>query len=349
MDHVLAGFFAEIAQAEVQASPTKSDGNAFEPPPEEAPAVEAEVEEEEEDSGPAHEAAVDGPLSPEALMNQIALLKQQQREAKQADSAATAAAAPRGPPTVTLPPAPAPSSAAASASASQPAASSSRPPFNPALGLAYGVRPPIMNGPPQLATPMFGATTMYGPPTVLPPMSGGNTVTIGGLPVLNPIISTSAALPRRHRHNAKSDNMFYRVGAGKVWEDDTLKDWPDDDFRIFAGNLGNDVNVDTLSKAFSRYPSFQKAKVIRDPRTNKTKGYGFVSFGDSQDMIRALKEMNNKYVGNRPVMLRASKWKDRACDPEAAKEVIKDQKATGWEQKKKRRYHVNLEPLAKQG
>lgn len=63
------------------------------------------------------------------------------RQAKQADSAATAAAAPRGPPTVTLPPAPASSSVAASASASQPAASSSRPPFNPALGLAYGVRP----------------------------------------------------------------------------------------------------------------------------------------------------------------------------------------------------------------
>lgn len=38
------------------------------------------------------------------------------------------------------------------------------------------------------------------------------------------------------------------------------QDWPEDDFRIFAGNLGNDVNVDTLSKAFSRYPSFQKAK-----------------------------------------------------------------------------------------
>lgn len=35
------------------------------------------------------------------------------------------------------------------------------------------------------------------------------TVTIGGLPVLNPIISTSAALPRRHRHNAKSDNQGF--------------------------------------------------------------------------------------------------------------------------------------------
>lgn len=37
-----------------------------------------------------------------------------------------------------------------------------------------------MNGPPQLATPMFGATTMYGPPTVLPPMSGGNTGQLSG-------------------------------------------------------------------------------------------------------------------------------------------------------------------------
>ena len=65
------------------------------------------------------------------------------------------------------------------------------------------------------------------------------------------------------------------------------------------GNLGNDVNVDTLSKAFSKYPSFQKAKVVRERRSNKTKGFGFVSFADSQDMIKALTEMNNKYIGNR--------------------------------------------------
>lgn len=35
-----------------------------------------------------------------------------------------------------------------------------------------------------------------------------------------------------------------------------------------------------------------KARVVRDKRTNKTKGYGFISFKDPQDFIRASKEMN---------------------------------------------------------
>ena len=66
------------------------------------------------------------------------------------------------------------------------------------------------------------------------------------------------------------------------------------DYRIFCGDLGNDVNDDTLAKSFSRYPSFQKAKVIRDKWTKKTKGYGFVSFKDPHDYMQAMKEMNGQ-------------------------------------------------------
>lgn len=65
-----------------------------------------------------------------------------------------------------------------------------------------------------------------------------------------------------------------------------------DDFRIFCGDLGNEVNDDILARAFSRFPSFLKAKVIRDKRTGKTKGYGFVSFKDPSDYVRAMREMN---------------------------------------------------------
>uniref|UniRef100_A0A8C8VJ51 RNA-binding protein 42 n=1 Tax=Pelusios castaneus TaxID=367368 RepID=A0A8C8VJ51_9SAUR len=67
-----------------------------------------------------------------------------------------------------------------------------------------------------------------------------------------------------------------------------------DDFRIFCGDLGNEVNDDILARAFSRYPSFLKAKVIRDKRTGKTKGYGFVSFKDPNDYVRAMREMNGE-------------------------------------------------------
>ena len=34
-----------------------------------------------------------------------------------------------------------------------------------------------------------------------------------------------------------------------------------DDYRVFCGDLGNEVNDDVLSKAFSRFPSFNLARV----------------------------------------------------------------------------------------
>ena len=38
------------------------------------------------------------------------------------------------------------------------------------------------------------------------------------------------------------------------------------------GDLGNEVNDEVLQKSFQKYTSFVKAKVVRDKRTNKTKG-----------------------------------------------------------------------------
>ncbi|KAK9732909.1 hypothetical protein RND81_04G031300 [Saponaria officinalis] len=107
-----------------------------------------------------------------------------------------------------------------------------------------------------------------------------------------------------------------RKAAGQAWEDPTLAEWPENDYRLFCGDLGNEVNDDVLSKAFSRFPSFNMARVVRDKRTGKSKGYGFVSFANPLDLAAALKEMNGKYVGNRPIKLRKSNWKERT-DQEA--------------------------------
>jgi hypothetical protein len=104
---------------------------------------------------------------------------------------------------------------------------------------------------------------------------------------------------------------FIRSAAGQVWEDKTLDEWAEDDFRIFAGDLGNEVNDAQLGKVFAQYPSFLKAKVVRDKRTQKTKGFGFISFSDAEDCANALREMNGKYCGNRPIKLRRSQWQQR--------------------------------------
>lgn len=53
-----------------------------------------------------------------------------------------------------------------------------------------------------------------------------------------------------------------------------------DDYRLFVGDLGNEVTDDNLAGAFRKYASFAKARIIRERWNKKSKGYGFVSFLD---------------------------------------------------------------------
>lgn len=127
---------------------------------------------------------------------------------------------------------------------------------------------------------------------------------------------------------SKKPKKFIRTAAGNTWEDDSLADWDSDDFRVFCGDLGNEVGEELLVRVFSRYQSFTKAKVVRDKRTQKSRGYGFVSFKDPNDLVRAMREVNGKYVGNRPIKLRKSTWKDRNLDQVRKKD--KEKKRLGF-------------------
>ncbi|KXX80100.1 RNA-binding protein 42 [Madurella mycetomatis] len=99
----------------------------------------------------------------------------------------------------------------------------------------------------------------------------------------------------------------YREGGGKKWQDDSLLEWDPAHLRLFVGNLAGETTDDSLLKAFSRWKSVQKAKVIRDKRTTKSKGFGFVSFSDPEDFFQAAKEMNGKYIQSHPVVVRKAK------------------------------------------
>ncbi|KAL5339405.1 hypothetical protein BJX70DRAFT_158815 [Aspergillus crustosus] len=95
-----------------------------------------------------------------------------------------------------------------------------------------------------------------------------------------------------------------RSGGGQNWSDSTLLEWDPAHFRLFVGNLAGEVTDDSLLKAFAKYDSVEKARVIRDKRTQKSKGYGFVSFSDGDDYFKAAREMQGKYIGSHPILLR---------------------------------------------
>ena len=111
----------------------------------------------------------------------------------------------------------------------------------------------------------------------------------------------------------KRKKKTLRKGGQSVWVDETLEEWAENDYRIFCGNMGNEVNDEVLTNAFKKYESFSKAKVIRDKKTMKSKGFGFVSILKVDDYIKAMREMQGKYVGNRPITLKRSDWQKKAA------------------------------------
>ncbi|KAG2705461.1 hypothetical protein I3760_05G054500 [Carya illinoinensis] len=76
------------------------------------------------------------------------------------------------------------------------------------------------------------------------------------------------------------------------------------DLSIFVGDLAADVTDAMLQETFaSRYPSVKGAKVVIDSNTGRSKGYGFVRFGDESERSRAITEMNGMYCSSRPMRL----------------------------------------------
>ncbi|KAH7433551.1 hypothetical protein KP509_07G074700 [Ceratopteris richardii] len=76
------------------------------------------------------------------------------------------------------------------------------------------------------------------------------------------------------------------------------------DHSIFVGDLAADVTDFVLQETFrSRYPSVRGAKVIMDSITNRSRGYGFVRFGDENERTRAMSEMNGVYCSSRPMRI----------------------------------------------
>ncbi|CAL4912835.1 unnamed protein product [Urochloa decumbens] len=79
------------------------------------------------------------------------------------------------------------------------------------------------------------------------------------------------------------------------------------DHSIFVGDLAPDVTDYLLQETFRvNYPSVRGAKVVTDPNTGRSKGYGFVKFADENEKNRAMTEMNGVYCSTRPMRISAA-------------------------------------------
>jgi RNA recognition motif-containing protein len=84
------------------------------------------------------------------------------------------------------------------------------------------------------------------------------------------------------------------------------------EYSIFVGDLGPEVNEYVLHSLFqNKYPSCKSSKIMSDPISGLSRGYGFVRFTDENEQQRALAEMQGVYCGNRPMRISTATPKNK--------------------------------------
>jgi len=110
--------------------------------------------------------------------------------------------------------------------------------------------------------------------------------------------SAAAALAAMNKRNCMGREMKvnWATSPGNAPKQDTSKH-----FHIFVGDLSPEIETHTLRDAFAAFGEISDCRVVRDPQTLKSKGYGFVSFVKKSDAENAIAGMNGQWLGTRAI------------------------------------------------
>ena len=69
--------------------------------------------------------------------------------------------------------------------------------------------------------------------------------------------------------------------------------------EIYVGNLPWSVTDQELADAFGDTESVEKASIISDRHSGRSKGFGFVTMNDADEANKAIEAMNGSEMGGR--------------------------------------------------
>lgn len=71
--------------------------------------------------------------------------------------------------------------------------------------------------------------------------------------------------------------------------------------NIFIAGLSYSVNDNDLNTLFEEYGTISSAKVIMDRDSGRSKGYGFIEMGNSDEANKAISELNGAEYDGRTI------------------------------------------------
>mmetsp|Transcript_14809 Transcript_14809/g.46561 ORF Transcript_14809/g.46561 Transcript_14809/m.46561 type:complete len:872 (-) Transcript_14809:547-3162(-) len=80
--------------------------------------------------------------------------------------------------------------------------------------------------------------------------------------------------------------------------------------NLFVKNLDDAITDDILRDKFSPYGTITSARVMREPQTGASRGFGFVCFSSPDEATKAQQEMNGKHLNNKPIFVALAQRKE---------------------------------------
>jgi cold-inducible RNA-binding protein len=80
--------------------------------------------------------------------------------------------------------------------------------------------------------------------------------------------------------------------------------------KLYVGNLTYGVTDSDLEKMFAPFGTVQSAQVIMDRDTGRSKGFGFVEMGSSNEATAAINALNGKEVDGRALTVNEARPKE---------------------------------------
>ncbi|MBN3309722.1 cold-inducible RNA-binding protein B isoform X2 [Amia ocellicauda] len=74
-----------------------------------------------------------------------------------------------------------------------------------------------------------------------------------------------------------------------------------DEGKLFVGGLSFDTNEQSLEEVFSKYGNVSEVVVVKDRETQRSRGFGFITFENPEDAKDAMMAMNSKSIDGRVI------------------------------------------------
>ena len=71
--------------------------------------------------------------------------------------------------------------------------------------------------------------------------------------------------------------------------------------KLFVGNIDWGTSDEELQKLFSEYGTIEESVIIKDKFTNRSKGFGFVTFAEESEADEAIAKLDGYELNGRQI------------------------------------------------